>query len=246
LKRKRPDEPVEIFRYDRTEDLERFARMCARWAADNIDRLRHADPLVPASLYNRAADNWRPLLAIADVAGGEWPERARVIAARTVDADETKRIGLLADIRHVFDVKNVEQIKSAGLVGSLVAMEGHPWAEFGRSGKPLSPNSLARMLANDHISPDTIRFDDGLAKGYRRRQFDDAFARYLPQPSNSTVTPLQPERSYGFSANSQPLQADDRYGSGNAQNPSGSAECYGVTVEKPDAPEGSKGKRFRL
>jgi len=28
-------------------------------------------------LFNRAADNWRPLLAIADAAGGEWPARAR-------------------------------------------------------------------------------------------------------------------------------------------------------------------------
>jgi len=31
--------------------------------------LRGADPEVPNSVFNRAADNWRPLLAIADVAG---------------------------------------------------------------------------------------------------------------------------------------------------------------------------------
>ena len=28
---------------------------------------------MPAGVFNRAADNWRPLLAIADAAGGEWP-----------------------------------------------------------------------------------------------------------------------------------------------------------------------------
>jgi hypothetical protein len=87
LKRKRADEPVDSFRYDRTQELDQLARMCARWAADNIERLRAADPAVPANLYNRAADNWRPLLAIADAAGGEWPRRAREIAAATVDAD---------------------------------------------------------------------------------------------------------------------------------------------------------------
>jgi putative DNA primase/helicase len=31
LKRKRADEPVESFRYDRTEELDQLARMCARW-----------------------------------------------------------------------------------------------------------------------------------------------------------------------------------------------------------------------
>src|SRR5207237_1547401 len=80
LKRKRADEPVESFRYDRTDELDRLARMCARWASDNLGQLREADPEVPANLYNRAADNWRPLLAIADAAGGVWPARAREIA----------------------------------------------------------------------------------------------------------------------------------------------------------------------
>src|SRR5439155_12893052 len=134
LKRKRPDEVVENFRHDRTEDLDQLARMCARWAGDNIGRLRGADPTVPANLYNRAADNWRPLLALADAAGGAWPERARAIAAQTVDADQAKRVGLLADIRDVFQARGIDRIKSADLAAALVAIEGHPWAEHGRSG----------------------------------------------------------------------------------------------------------------
>ena len=35
---------------------------------------------MPASLDGRAADNWRPLIAIADLAGSEWPARARRVA----------------------------------------------------------------------------------------------------------------------------------------------------------------------
>jgi putative DNA primase/helicase len=148
LKRKRADEPVESFRYDKTEELDRLARMCARWAMDNIGRLREADPSVPANLYNRAADNWRPLLAIADAAGGEWPDRARKIASTTVDADQAKRIGLLADIRDVFDGREQKapkaEIKSADLVSALVAMERAPlgrvrqeWqAAFGQQPRP--------------------------------------------------------------------------------------------------------------
>ena len=137
---------MENFRYDRTEELDQLARMCARWAADNIGRLRRSDPAVPPNLYNRAADNWRPLLAIADVAGGDWPERARGIAAQTVDADQAKRVGLLADIRDAFDARKVEQLKSAELAAALVALEGHPLGRA-RKGRQATLGQRARADA---------------------------------------------------------------------------------------------------
>jgi putative DNA primase/helicase len=77
LRRRRADEPIEPYRFDRTDHLDQLARKVARWAADNTERIRGADPEMPASVFNRAADNWRPLLAIADVVMGEWPLRAR-------------------------------------------------------------------------------------------------------------------------------------------------------------------------
>ena len=69
LRRRRPDEPIEPFRFDRTDHLDQLARKAARWALDNADRIRDADPVMPAGVFNRVADNWRPLLAIADAAG---------------------------------------------------------------------------------------------------------------------------------------------------------------------------------
>jgi predicted lipoprotein with Yx(FWY)xxD motif len=44
---------------------------------DNFSKLIDPDPSIPAALNDRAADNWRPLIAIADLAGGEWPQLAR-------------------------------------------------------------------------------------------------------------------------------------------------------------------------
>jgi hypothetical protein len=73
--RRRRDEIVERLRLDRLDEFIPLARRCARWALDNVARLRGADPPVPAELHDRAADNWRPLLAIADLAGGDWPEK---------------------------------------------------------------------------------------------------------------------------------------------------------------------------
>src|SRR5262249_1264039 len=50
---------------------------------DKVDRdyfeeqIKPLMSVIPQGVFNRVADNWRPSLAIADVAGGEWPQRAR-------------------------------------------------------------------------------------------------------------------------------------------------------------------------
>src|SRR5262249_47421230 len=149
--------------------------------------------------------------SIAEAAGGNWPERAREIAARTADADQTKRVSLLADIRDIFAERDADRIKSADLTTALVMKEGHPWAEYGKTGKALSANSLARMLSSDHITPKTIRFGAGAndtAKGYELEQFADAFARYLPPSPKPTVTPSQTEDFCGLLTSSQPSQGN--------------------------------------
>src|SRR5262249_58036601 len=80
LKRRLRSENVEPFRPDRADHLDELARKAARWANDTAERIGGMDPAMPAGLVNRTGDNWRPLLAIADAAGGEWPQRAREAA----------------------------------------------------------------------------------------------------------------------------------------------------------------------
>lgn len=77
MRRRRPDEKVERLRLDRLDEFQHLAQKCRRWALDNLARLGRVDPEVPAALHDRAADNWRTLLAIAECAAGEWPKRAR-------------------------------------------------------------------------------------------------------------------------------------------------------------------------
>jgi hypothetical protein len=71
MRRRAPREPVERLRLDRPGDFEDLRRRAARWAADHLAELRAADPDLPGDLGDRAADNWRPLLAIADLVGDE-------------------------------------------------------------------------------------------------------------------------------------------------------------------------------
>ncbi|MBM3566047.1 MAG: DUF3631 domain-containing protein, partial [Alphaproteobacteria bacterium] len=77
LRRRLDSETIESLRGDKASHLDVLGRMAARWALDNFEAIRAADPVMPDGIINRAADNWRPILAIADVAGGEWPERMR-------------------------------------------------------------------------------------------------------------------------------------------------------------------------
>jgi Protein of unknown function (DUF3631) len=66
-------------------------------------------------------------------------------------------------------------------------MEGRPWAEW-RHGKQITAAGLARMLAPFGISPATRRDGAETFKGYLAVDFEEAFARYLRDP---TVTALQ-------------------------------------------------------
>ena len=106
MRRKTPGEKVERLRLGRL-DLEDLLRQAARWAADHGEAIRNADPDVPDGLNDRAADNWRTLLAIADVAGGVWPGPgeggARRLSGIGEREDGSVRILLLGDLRELFD-----------------------------------------------------------------------------------------------------------------------------------------------
>jgi Protein of unknown function (DUF3631) len=184
MRRALPGERIEQFRIDRVDHFSALARKIARWTQDHAARIGAVDPVMPSGIYNREADNWRPLLAIADAAGEEWSKRARDAAERchaAADVDNRSQLEtLLADIRDVSRDKT--EAPSADLINHLVALEGHPWAEMGNSGKPLTQNKLARMLKPLGIIPQNIWMGSGtgkVLKGYVFAHFNEAFARYL-------------------------------------------------------------------
>jgi putative DNA primase/helicase len=135
LKRKFPGEQVQKLRHADPELFRALARRCARFTADRADKIRGARPSMPDGLHDRAEYNWEPLLAIADLAGGEWPDLARKAAlalSGAVDAqDDNIRVQLLSDIRTVF--KGVARMSSEDLTTVLVALGERPWSEYRRS-----------------------------------------------------------------------------------------------------------------
>src|SRR4029077_20338374 len=129
------------------------------------------------------ADNLLPLLAIADRVGGEWPERARKAATEGA-ADEGSRLELLlGDIRAIFQAsRQLDRIASADLITRLVDIEGRPWAEYGRSGKPITQAKLARMLKPLGITTIQIREGEKNVRGYELASFKEPFERFLSPP----------------------------------------------------------------
>jgi len=155
----------------------------ARWCQDQAEALAVSDPKMPASAFNRVADNWRPLFAVAEEAGGDWPARAtKAYEALTAENGE-QGINelLLSDIKKVLESDSeLGRITSATLVAALAQIEERPWAEYGRSQKPITARQVARMLKSFKISSRQIRVGESTCKGYHVADFDDAFARYLP------------------------------------------------------------------
>jgi len=202
LRRRLPKERISPFRLDRGGHLDVLARMAARWAQDNAERVAAADPVMPDGVINREADNWRPLVAIANVAGGRWPKRACKAAlkahAATVAGDEASLLEmLLGDIRNIFKERDkpdkpCADITSANLVEALVAIEVHPWAELGKERKPLTQHRLAKMLKPLAIVSEKIGPKGKRLGGYVRAHFKDAFERYLePEGASDSDTRTQ-------------------------------------------------------
>jgi len=216
LKRKLRSEKVRRYRKTDTKlinVLSVLTRKITRWAADNQDLIieRSATIEAPNEISSdRAVDNWQPLFAIANLAGGKWPTLARdaaIVLSGEPDEDSLRTM-LLADLRTIFDEPTNVGMKvfaSLDLCRWLVGMEGRPWAEPWR-GTPLTQNRLATLLKGFKICSTTV-WPNGRekpsARGYKRADFQDSFKRYLPPittPPISTDTVTQANAPKGESA----------------------------------------------
>ena len=157
LQKKQPGANVKPLRADRLDHLKPLLQQAARWVADNKIKLGAIDPDMPAGIGNRTADNWRPLIAIADVAGGDWPERARRIAVG--DKMPVQEIGilLLHDIQKIFETERVSKIASQELANKLVGAGDELWVEY-RHGKQITQRQIAELLEPFRITPKNIAF----------------------------------------------------------------------------------------
>ena len=178
MQRKMSGEKVERMRQLNAAD---FRKRCADFVREHSDKIAHAQPEIPSTLNDRAADIWEPLFAIADLAGGEWPELARQAAQKlSASDDDLTLIGyFLKDLRNLMLIKNVEKMLSRDIVSALNPMHDRPWEDL-RRGREINEWWLGWQLRQLGIRTKTMRVGDAMAKGYTLADIEGAFRRYVP------------------------------------------------------------------
>jgi len=264
LERKLHMQSVKRLRARDGGELHELARGIARFVADSEQRLRHDQPDVPKELNDRARDAWEPLIEIADIAGGDWPERARNAAMTLAGIHEAEAVEgdvrqtLLSDIRDIFvrkfpthhpdhDDRYGPRLATKRLLEELHGLEERSRCAWGRARKPITDVALAGLLKGYGIRSGSVRLADGSTpKGHYLRSFKEAFERYLSSqpaasasPSRQAATPPgKPKESENFAAATR----ESCGGSENAGNPSNSGACGGVAAQQPSKdPSGEYG-----
>lgn len=180
MRRRAPGETVKPFRTQRDQPpLFALRTKVNKWVRANLDYLRAAEPEMPVE--DRAADTWESLIAVADLAGADWPERARHAAkiltadAAEADTDNSTSLRLLADLRTVFS--DAGKLHTTTVLARLRELDNGPWAD-----RQLSAHDLAKLLRQYNVKPRDVRETSAgpNRKGYDRADLYDAWTRYLP------------------------------------------------------------------
>ncbi len=162
---------------------------------------------MPAGLRDSAEDVLEPLFAIADQAGGEWPEQARTAAVVLMGSvsDQDINVELLHDIFAIFAATAGTFIKSSDLAAKLAELDDRPWGDW-KHGKPITARAVADWLKGFGIAPRPN--GPGTSRGYDRDRFEDAWTRYPTIKPSDRQTPNENGPEVAFS-NRQTSDASD-------------------------------------
>lgn len=201
LARRLPTEPVERFRRRAVVgEADQLRARVAAWAERNGEHLRDAWPDLPGELDDRAADGWEPLFAIADLAGGEWPGRARAAAVAlhgpTGVDDPSVTLQLLTSVQKVFDDRAEPHglWTKTELLPALRDLEEAPWGAW-NEGQGIKVHELARHLRVHGVISRTVRKAERTFKGYLRADLEPVWERYLNRPASPEPT-FQPSQRH--------------------------------------------------
>lgn len=173
----------------------------ARWTDDNAKAIENVMPTLPESINDRAQDAWEILFKIASVLGDDWLHRCQQACLQIsgVEQDEPSvNEQLLNDIKNIFEHKRVDRIFTSELIIALCSDPELMWSTYNR-GKPITPRQLSKKLEEYEISSGSIRIGQATAKGYYKKDFLDAFSRYLSVTPFLSVTASQPSNTNGYS-----------------------------------------------
>jgi hypothetical protein len=177
-------------RKEELDTIYAYLRHCA--ATWKLNR----QPPMPSGIVRRAADNFRSLLAVSDMCGGEWPRRAReaIVALANEMNVEQPKVLILRHGLMLFDHFEVDWLEIHRFNRELRALGAseHDWSRYrGASGLDGSPHAITiseqgRLLTMSGVrsrtmwAPDTpraYRKPGDCRRVYRRPEFEEALRR---------------------------------------------------------------------
>ena len=191
MRRRAPDEAKESYRekYQKAE-AKPIMEALTEWAIENEANISD-EPDMPAEITDRAADIWEPLFAVADAAGGDWPERARAAAIYLTGAAKDDNVKAGSDIELLIDIKAAfvlaDRLHAEELVRRLCNREESPWMDMGK-GKPITAAILRERLKPYGIKSKQVKVSGTNGRGYRLEDFHDAWKRYADPVCPGSVT----------------------------------------------------------
>jgi Protein of unknown function (DUF3631)/Domain of unknown function (DUF3854) len=196
LERRQRGEEIDHFRFtDVDPRAAELRRRLQAWTIRHLDRLAVARPLMPDGIVDRAADTWSSLLAVADVAGGSWPELARHAAvaidrAHQVDDDQSLGIRLLRDVYDTWPAGQPYRFSSE-VTSTLLEVDEAPWTSMS-GGRGLNANKLAGLLRDFGIRSKKVRIGVTVKQGYERDHFLAVWRRYGVADDEQQAPPFSP------------------------------------------------------
>lgn len=181
-KRRVSDAPVRPFRLRFAEPMLKRARSaCEAWAGVAAAPLRVALPDLP--VMNRDADVWEPLVAIADLAGEEWGQRARrACKALTAQREVPVGVSLLADLRDAFG--DDAAVATDELVRRLRELPDSRWDHDTFTGRV-----LAKLLREFDVASQAVRCGGAVVRGYKRDAVAAAWVEFAPEEAPAGSSP---------------------------------------------------------
>jgi hypothetical protein len=172
---------------DVSPSLDALGKRIAGWAKQNRIAIERAAKMIalPEAIINRAGDNWVPLFTIADVVGGDWPQRVTAAAMdyEKKNASLDKGILLLSNLKTLMENAPKSFYSSRELWSALNDREDWAWGDYAY-GSGLNAHKLAKLLKGFGIMPrqEKLPKTEGgsktKARGYHRRDFEKVWNVY--------------------------------------------------------------------
>jgi len=187
------------------DDYELLIDLMKHWVVRNFNQLFYsavsrespAEELAHLNIHQR--DHVEPLLLLADLIGGAWPQQARFALRRIFHNARNDKINqsilALHDVREAFlHCHDPDRLSTSYLVQHLCELQDRPWAEWSR-GKPLNGRSLALLLEGFGILPDRQRTAAGApVRGYDRKAFLPSWQQFCDHHPETGCSASVPEQ----------------------------------------------------